>query len=587
MRVKLIAVVVASLFAQSAFADDDISCGAGSAEARRSRHEHRRRQPQRRVRHPRRFGANPLTPFTGPADDAKAQEYQDIDSGADRRHRRPRRQPHATTCACFGEELRPRRPVHQHRRRRLRRVEGVALQQQHSAQPARSTRSRRCRHRRRPAADRARPAPIRRRRTRRPGTRSTTAPSATPGGGNVEVSSKIAVVHPRRLQRGQDDRHQARQRPARHGLGQRPDRVRHAGRLQDEEHDHRGRLQRASSTDVKLAFLDSKFSDGNDTMQWTNFYMRSGLDTSLLPPDNELKKWSFNGYVRAAAAGTRRSLARVTQSKLTNSVGLSTASSRLERSLKPTRAPPGSATSPTRRRLPRSRRRASSTFDGDIKTTTANVAWNATPDGAARHARLLQLLRQVRTTRRPSRTRQAAARARDCATAAGSNSATAFCIGALAAPAKLSSYTKNAAGFDRIVIGSTAPKAARRVRLASSVDRDLEPAPSTDDYRVLDRVPQHQAGTNLERPAQVPVPAAALGPRSHGHQQRHGQPDAGPVLLHGLRRHQLRPEHGQARTSTGRRCRCWSSASARRGATPTTRTTTTAAPTTSSQQLRR
>ena len=48
----------------------------------------------------------------------------------------------------------------------------------------------------------------------------------------------------------------------------------------------------------KVAFLDSKFTDGNDTFQWTNFYMRSALDTSLLPPDNDLKKWSFNGYIK-------------------------------------------------------------------------------------------------------------------------------------------------------------------------------------------------------------------------------------------------------------------------------------------------
>ncbi len=48
----------------------------------------------------------------------------------------------------------------------------------------------------------------------------------------------------------------------------------------------------------KLAFIDSKFTDANDAVQWTNFYMRSGLDYSLLPPDNELKKWTLNGYIK-------------------------------------------------------------------------------------------------------------------------------------------------------------------------------------------------------------------------------------------------------------------------------------------------
>ncbi len=55
--------------------------------------------------------------------------------------------------------------------------------------------------------------------------------------------AEVAVVHPRRLQRGQDERHQAGERPARNGLRQRLHRVRRPGRLQDAEHDHRGRVQ--------------------------------------------------------------------------------------------------------------------------------------------------------------------------------------------------------------------------------------------------------------------------------------------------------------------------------------------------------
>src|SRR5512137_992184 len=54
----------------------------------------------------------------------------------------------------------------------------------------------------------------------------------------------------------------------------------------------------AKTWNVKIAFLDSKFSNSIDTMQWTNFYMRSALDTSLLPPDNELKKWSLHAPAR-------------------------------------------------------------------------------------------------------------------------------------------------------------------------------------------------------------------------------------------------------------------------------------------------
>ena len=71
----------------------------------------------------------------------------------------------------------------------------------------------------------------------------------------------------------------------------------------------------------KLAYLDSKFTDGNDTFQWTNFYMRSALDTTLLPPDNDLKKWSFNGYIKQLPWDSAI-IARFTQSKLTNSFGI-------------------------------------------------------------------------------------------------------------------------------------------------------------------------------------------------------------------------------------------------------------------------
>jgi hypothetical protein len=143
----------------------------------------------------------------------------------------------------------------------------------------------------------------------------------------------------------------------------------------------------------KLAYLDSKFKDGSDTFQWTNFYMRSVLDTSLLPPENDLKKWSFNGYVKQLPWDSAI-IVRFTQSKLENSIGLT--STPWTSGLKPTSStpsgqaiPPGAGyilTQPydfvTNQNL--------TNFDGNIKKTTANVAWNA-----SRHPRLLQLLRQA------------------------------------------------------------------------------------------------------------------------------------------------------------------------------------------------
>ena len=127
----------------------------------------------------------------------------------------------------------------------------------------------------------------------------------------------------------------------------------------------------------KVAFLDSKFTDANDVVQWTNFYMRSGLDYSLLPPDNELKKWAFNGYIKQLPWDSAI-IARFTQSKLDEQLRhrVDKPQADGEHALRPMH--------PARRGQPRDaavRRRLDqnleSNFNGNIKTTTANVAWNA------------------------------------------------------------------------------------------------------------------------------------------------------------------------------------------------------------------
>ena len=87
---------------------------------------------------------------------------------------------------------------------------------------------------------------------------------------------------------------------------------------------------------IKLAYIQSKFTDANDSMQWPNFYMRNGLDTTLLPPDNELKKWSLNGYWKQLPWDSAI-IARYSQSKLTNNVDLTSAA--WTSSLKPTSKP--------------------------------------------------------------------------------------------------------------------------------------------------------------------------------------------------------------------------------------------------------
>ena len=111
--------------------------------------------------------------------------------------------------------------------------------------------------------------------------------------------------------------------------------------------------------------------------------MRSALDTTLTPPDNDLKKWSFNGYIKQLPWDSAI-IARFTQSNLTNSVDLT--SPLYKSGLKPTgnaaatnpAIPPGAAYLLTQP-FDSSTSQNLNNFDGKIKKTTANVAWNASP----------------------------------------------------------------------------------------------------------------------------------------------------------------------------------------------------------------
>ncbi len=132
----------------------------------------------------------------------------------------------------------------------------------------------------------------------------------------------------------------------------------------------------------KLSYIDSKFTNGNDSMQWTNFYMRSGLDASLLPPDNELKKWNISGYIKQLPWDSAI-IARFTQSKQTSNVGLT--DPLWTSSLKPTgNTPTGQAIPPgvgylLTQPFDSATNQNLTNFNGEIKTNTANVAWNASP----------------------------------------------------------------------------------------------------------------------------------------------------------------------------------------------------------------
>jgi hypothetical protein len=233
----------------------------------------------------------------------------------------------------------------------------------------------------------------------------------------------------------------------------------------------------------KLAFLDSKFTDGNDTAQWTNFYMNNGLDMSPLPPDNEMKKWSFNGYIKQLPWDSAI-IARFTQYKLTNSVGLD--STAFTSSLKPTGNTPSTQANPPgvgyllTQPYDSSSNQNLSNFSGNIKTTTANVAWNASPmaqlDTRVYYNYYDKQNDSTTVSYRPG------SQGSNCATPAV-NSATCFTIAGLTEEnGEAFSYTKNAAGLDATWAFN------RSNRLLGGFDwegitRNLVDAPKSNDYR--------------------------------------------------------------------------------------------------------
>jgi MtrB/PioB family decaheme-associated outer membrane protein len=110
--------------------------------------------------------------------------------------------------------------------------------------------------------------------------------------------------------------------------------------------------------------LNSKFSNSNDLMQWTNFYMQNGLDTSLLPPDNELKQLSLNGTLRQLPVNSTLA-ARFTWSKLTNGFNVMSGGLMPSSNVSPPPAggPQTLVTAPS-----------SAAFDGEYETKTASLS---------------------------------------------------------------------------------------------------------------------------------------------------------------------------------------------------------------------
>ena len=242
----------------------------------------------------------------------------------------------------------------------------------------------------------------------------------------------------------------------------------------------------ARTWNVKVAYLDSKFSNSIDTMQWTNFYMRSALDTSLLPPDNELKKWSVHATARELPLDSTF-LLRASWAKLTNNVDLGdgTIATPWNSGLKPTSSatvpgvlqPVGVGyliTDPS-----------ASTFNGEEKTTSFQASITSTlTTGLDSRIYYNYYDKANESTEIDYAAGGLGSDAANCpnpGTGIQTSTANRFCITAVPAP-ELFGYTKNEAGLDLIYrIGARQKLVGNYTWL--KVDRDLEPAPSTTDNR--------------------------------------------------------------------------------------------------------
>ncbi len=216
---------------------------------------------------------------------------------------------------------------------------------------------------------------------------------------------------------------------------------------------------------IKLAFLDSKFDSGVGQVAWSNFYMQNALDVFYSPPESELKKWSLSGSVRSLPFDSAL-VARVTQSKLTNSFAVD------GYGLKPagSHSPPTGVgylyTAPS-----------SSNFDGDHKTTSAAVSLTSTP--VAKLESRLYYSYYDKENNSTAIGYAAGGQGPAGSTCPGGNTVSRYCLGALA-PIEPFGYEKTEYGLDLAYRFTPRHKLSGGVGVLL-VDRHLEPAPETED----------------------------------------------------------------------------------------------------------
>ena len=118
-----------------------------------------------------------------------------------------------------------------------------------------------------------------------------------------------------------------------------------------------GHSTKRSHFAVNLSY--STFANENEVLRWSNGFFGNQLDTTVLPPDNELARLSVNGNVRQLP-GDSTLAGRFTYSRLTNNVGL-----------QQTMLSTGSVFLPTNP--------SEASFDGDMRKATISLALNSHP----------------------------------------------------------------------------------------------------------------------------------------------------------------------------------------------------------------
>jgi hypothetical protein len=222
--------------------------------------------------------------------------------------------------------------------------------------------------------------------------------------------------------------------------------------------------------------LNSKFSNRNDLMNWTNFYMLNGLDTNLLPPDNDLWQVGLNGTLRQLPVNSTLA-ARFTWSKLTNGFDV------MSGSLKPTNNLPASTTGLPPQAVGNLVTTPSSpTFDGEYETTTGSLSLTSAL-GRGVDTRLYYNYYEMKNNSTLITYAQGFLGTGPCAATAfpQSSNATTFCIGPY--PNSLFQYEKQDIGLDvgwRINRGNKVSGGLNHLE----VERHREDAEKTDESKI-------------------------------------------------------------------------------------------------------